>query len=315
MASFHQLQCMRSFVTVADHGSFSRAAHALQIGAASVSEHIGNLERHLGASLFHRTTRSLQLTYEGLRYLQMCREILPRIEDMDSQLASGNAGRRLSGLLSIEMADGVDAFLLDAIQSFQQCNPDVSVHVQRSARPFDLADTNADIAIRSIAPHGPAQGRFTSRILGQSRTAYVAAPEYLDRFGKPETPAQLSTHRCIGYVDPLSGRLWEWYFAGPDGHEFTLDLSCPLAFAQGELRRRAAIAGQGIINDLAHFVAPFVMRGELVSLLQDWTVAQPICHLSYHRERYRSPRISAFVAHLEQWFADPSAQLADPSVP
>lgn len=307
MIAFHQLQCMRSFVAVADHGSFSRAAHALQIGPASVSEHIGNLERHLGASLFHRTTRSLQLTHEGLRYLEMCREILPRITELDRQLARGEVEHRLSGLLRIEMADGVDAFLLEPVRVFQERHPDVTVHIQRSARPFDLVDAGADIAIRSVAPQGPAQGRFTSRILGHSRTVFLAAPAYLDRFGTPDIPQDLIEHRCIGYIDPLSGRLWEWYFAQADGQAFTLNPPCHLALAQGDLRRRAAMAGQGIINDIAHFVAPLVQSGVLVPLLQPWTMPQPICHLSYHRERYRSPRISAFIAHLEQWFADPSA--------
>lgn len=315
MAAFHQLQCMRSFVAVADHGSFSRAAHALQIGAASVSEHVANLERHLDASLFHRTTRSLQLTHEGTRYLEMCRDILPRIEEMDFQLARRDAEQRLSGLLRVEMADGVDAFLLDAVQSFQQRHPDVSIHIQRSARPFDLADAGTDITIRSIAPQGPAEGRFIARILGQSRTAFLASPAYLERFGTPESPQQLVQHQCIGYIDPLSGRLWEWYFTGASGRAFALNLPCRLALAQGDLRRRAAVAGQGVINDIAHFVAPLVQQGQLVPLLQQWTMPQPICHLSYHRERYRSPRISAFVAHLEQWFADAPASLADPSAP
>ena len=90
MATFHQLHCMRSFLTVAEHGSFARAAHALQIGAASVSEHVATLERHLGVALFHRTTRSLHLTHEGRTYLALCRDILPRIAETDARLARGD---------------------------------------------------------------------------------------------------------------------------------------------------------------------------------------------------------------------------------
>ena len=195
MAAFHQLQCMRSFVAVAHHGSFSRAAHALQIGAASISEHVGNLERHLGASLFHRTTRSLQLTHEGVRYLDLCRDILPRIEEMDGELARKEGEQRLAGLLRIEMADGVDAFLLEAVQAFQQRHEEVAIHIQRSSRQFDLTDASADVVLRSIAPQGPAQGRIVSRILGQSRTAFLASPAYLERFGTPETPLELADHQ------------------------------------------------------------------------------------------------------------------------
>lgn len=300
---FHQLQCMRSFMTVADNGSFSRAAHALQIGAASVSEHVGNLERHLGVSLFHRTTRSLRLTHEGERYLALCRDVLGGIDAMDRQLARGADADELSGLLRIEMADGVDGFLLEAVRTFQERHPSLKIHILRSSRPFDLAEGKADVMIRSIAPLEGGHERLVSRIMGQSRTTFLAAPSYLERFGTPQTPEDLLQHRCIGYIDPASGRLWEWYFATPEGGASSLDVPCPLAMTQGDLRRQAAIAGFGVINDIAHFTAQAVRQGLLVPLLSGWTMPQPICHVSYHRERYRSARIDAFVDHLQAWFA------------
>lgn len=295
---------MRSFLTVAEHGSFSRAAHALQIGAASVSEHVSSLERHLGVALFHRTTRSLHLTHEGGAYLALCRDVLPRIAETDARIAQGRTSDALSGLLRIDLSDGVDAFLLDAVRAFQARHPAVTIHMLRSQRQFDLAEAHADIAIRSIAPRYRSQGRILSHVLGRSHTAFLAAPAYLERAGTPQRPEDLLAHRCIGYVDPLSGRLWEWYFRGADGQDMALDVPCALALAQGDLRRHAAMAGEGIINDMAHFIAPLVREGRLVRILTDWTVAQPICHLSIHRERHRAPRIAAFIAHLERWFAD-----------
>jgi LysR family transcriptional regulator for bpeEF and oprC len=299
MPSFHQLQCMRSFVAVAEAGSFARAAHALQIGAASVSEHVANLERHLGAALFHRTTRSLHLTHEGTRYLALCHDILPRIDEMDAELARPGGDAALSGLLRIEMSDGIDAFLLDAVHEFQRLHPAVSIHLYRSQRPFDLAEAHADIAIRAVPP----QGRMPARTLGHSRTIFLAAPAYLDRMGVPQHPQDLLAHRCIGYVDPASGRLWEWYFAEGDRRSFALDVPCPLAFSEGALRRRAAMAGQGIINDIAHFVAEPVQQGMLVPILSDWSMPHPLCHIAVHRERHASPRITAFLAHLDMWLS------------
>ncbi len=315
MATFHQLHCMRSFLTVAEHGSFARAAHALQIGTASVSEHVATLERHLGVALFHRTTRSLHLTHEGQTYLALCRDILPRIAETDARLARGEGEDALSGLLRIDLSDGVDAYLLDAVRAFQARHPEVTIHLLRSHRQFDLAEVHADIAIRSVAPRDRPQDRPYSRLMGRSRTMFLAAPAYLARAGTPVRPEDLMDHRCIGYVDPLSGRLWEWYFEPPDGPGLTLDLPCPLALAQGDLRRRAAMAGEGIINDIAHFVAPFVRTGQLVPILAEWTMAQPICHVSVHRERHRAPRIAAFLAHLERWLdAQPAVPFA-PSEP
>ena len=301
MATFHQLQCMRSFVAVADTGSFSRAAHALQVGAASVSEHVGSLERHLGVSLFHRTTRSVRLTQEGTDYLAMSRDVLDRIGEAERTL-TGGAASALSGLLRVEMSDGVDAFLLGAVQAFQRDHPHVAIQVLRGSHQFDSAMTGADVTIRSVAPQGLDERRIVSRLLGESRTVFLAAPAYLERHGMPDRPEALMAHRCIGYVDPLSGRLWEWYFGDGD-RRFTLDVPCPLAMAQGALRRQAATDGMGIINDIEHYAAPWIADGRLVRLLDAWTMPQPICHLLYPHDRHRAPRTTAFIAHVEQWFA------------
>ena len=304
MATFHQLQCMRSFVAVAEAGSFSRAADALQIGAASVSEHIASLERHLGVSLLQRTTRFMRLTHEGTNYLAMCHDVLDRIAQGERQLAGGSSASALAGLLTIEMSDGVDAFLLPAVQAFQEIHPDVEIHILRTSHQFDGLPGGADLAIRSVAPPRQNDRHVVSRVLGLSRTIFLAAPSYLARHGAPNQPKALMTHRCIGYVDPLTGRLWEWYFMRGGTNPFTLDISCRLAMTQGELRRRAAADGLGIINDLAHFTKSWVEDGSLVPLLEQWTMAQPICHLLYHRDRHRAPRTATFIAHLEQWLAD-----------
>lgn len=293
---------MKSFVAVAQAGSFSRAAHALQLGAASVSDHISNLERHVNVSLVNRTTRSVRLTEEGHVYLAMCQEVLLRIDEVERQLARSGEPFGLSGLLRVEMSDGVDAFLQGAVSDFQAEHPDVRVQILRSNHQFDRTLSGADVIIRSALPAGLEAGRFITRTLGRTRTIFLAAPDYIQRKGIPQSPRELMAHRCIGYVDPLSGRLWEWYFQ--QGEEtFSLDVPCQIAMSQGDLRRRAAINGEGIINDLAHFTTSLVCEKSLVPLLNQWTMPQPICHLIYSRDAYRSPRVSAFVKHIESWFA------------
>ena len=295
---FHQLQCMRSFVAVVETGSFTRAAHALQAAPASVSEHVSSLERHLGASLLHRTTRALRLTEEGRAYLDLCRSVLGQIDD--AERAIGTSPGTLSGVLTVELSDGVDAFLIDAIAAFRAAHPALQLHITGSNRQFDAAPGNADVTIRSVAPRGGEQGREPARQLGRSRTVFLAAPAYLDRHGVPSSPDDLLAHQCIGYLDPHSGRLWEWYFAAK-GRSFARALPCPVAIGRGDLRRRAAAAGMGVINDVVHFAAPFIRSGALVPVLEEWTMPLPICHLAINRDRHRPARVEAFVAHLHDW--------------
>lgn len=300
MAAFHQLQCMRSFVAVAEARSFTRAAHALQTGAASVSDHVGNFERHLDVSLLHRTTRSVRLTDEGLQYLATCREVLDRIDESEQRISRHAAAGKLTGLLRVEMSHGVDDYLHGAVRAFQEDHPGVSIQLLRSDRQFDTTAPRAEVVVRSVLPQGIGPGRPAGLVLGQSRTVFLASPDYLARRGGPAHPDELSEHDCIGYVDPLSGRLWEWYF-GEGGGGFSRRVHCRLAMEQGELRRRAAVEGRGIINDIAWFTRTLVAAGMLVPVLEQWTMPQAICQLYARRDAYRSARVAAFVEAVRQW--------------
>ncbi len=271
MAKFHQLQCMRSFVAVAEARNFTRAADALQISAASISEHVTSLERHLRASLIQRTTRSMRLTDEGNVYLALCRDVLDRIAEAEEHLSPGKTTPSLRGRLTVEMSEGVDAFLLDAICAFQEVHPHVSIRTVRSQHQFDATPGGADVAIRSAPPQAAEMGGVVSRTLGKSRTTFLASPGYLKRHGCPKNPDALLEHRCIGYIDPTTGRLWEWFFGSSKGEPFMLDVPCSLAMMQGALRRHAAAKGLGIINDLAHFVDPWLSDG---SLVQSWKIGR-----------------------------------------
>ena len=304
MSGFNQLSCMRSFLAVAEAGSFTRAAHAIGTGPASVSEHVATLERHLDIALFQRTTRSVRLTEEGASYLEMCRDVLRLITEADRRFANASERSELSGTLTLELSEGVDDFLFPALSAFQQDHPAIILHVRRAVRQFDGSPEGADIAIRSVAPGQGRKRDIVARPLGESRTIFLAAPAYLERFGAPTRPEDLLNHRCIGYIDAFSGRLWEWYFANGDDPPLAIKLPCKLAMAQGALRRRAAVEGLGVINDIDHYARSLVKAGRLVPVLEQWSTPQAICHLLHRPDRHRAPRVSAFIDHLHRWFAE-----------
>lgn len=297
---FNQLQCMRSFIEVVERGNFSRAAHALRLGPASVSEHVANLEQHLGIPLLNRTTRALKLTDEGTRYYALCKSVADQILETEQLLARRVPDSEPAGMLRVEIAEGIDEVSLPAIAEFQECYPNISLQLLRTSHEFDFSKSGSDVMIRSVLPRLEDNG-LVARTLGRSRTAVAAAPAYIERFGTPETPDDLMKHRCIGYVDPLSGRLWEWFFQA-EGRSYSLDVPCTLSMAHGGLRRLAAARGMGVINDLAHIIAPYVKDGALVPLLDRWAMEQPMCHIVYPREQRRSLRTSLFIKFMEAWF-------------
>jgi len=86
-----RLQTMAVFVEVATEGGFAPAARRMNLSPPSVTRAISELEARLGARLLHRTTRSVQVTDAGARYLADCRRILQEVEEADRHAAGMHA--------------------------------------------------------------------------------------------------------------------------------------------------------------------------------------------------------------------------------
>lgn len=291
----NQLQAMKAFVEVVRRGSFARAAHAMHLATATVSAHVANLERHVGVTLLNRTTRTVALTDEGAEYHAVCERVLEQLGEAEAGL--GKSGSSPSGLLRVDAGDGiVSRLLLPVLPEFQKRHPGIALHLLQNEHMFDLSQHGFDVTLRSLlAP--PENTRLIARPLGTTRTVFAASPAYLARHGTPRTPQDLQRHRCIGFIDPLSHRVWEWFFE-KDGKRFSIELPHSLAMARGELRVDAALRGLGIINDLQFNIAPLLRDGRLVSVLEPWCYGASLLHVLYPRTRQASPKLKAFVNFL-----------------
>ena len=190
------LDTLRCFVTVADAGGFAVAARRLGCSATAVTRAIAALEARLGVLLFQRSTRMVRLTEAGERFLQDCRPILNDLHEAE-QAASG-AQAEAQGLLSITAPQmfGIQ-HVAPIVQGFLQAQPRVQVRTLFVNRLVHLLDEGMDVAIR-IAPL-PDSG-LTAVQVGALRRLVVASPAYLAQHGKPLHPADLSSHRAIGFA-------------------------------------------------------------------------------------------------------------------
>ena len=93
------LRCMQAFVTVADLGSFTRAAEQLDVSAVMVGKYVQQLEAHLGTALLQRNTRRQRLTEAGAAYLAGCRQVLEQVQHAEARVAGLQVQPR--GLLRI----------------------------------------------------------------------------------------------------------------------------------------------------------------------------------------------------------------------
>ncbi|WAT00222.1 LysR family transcriptional regulator [Rouxiella chamberiensis] len=282
---FKQLQDMALFALVAETGSFTAAARRAGLPKSSVSQRVSQLEQSLGLRLLNRTTRQLNLTFAGERYLVHCQEMLQASER--AELAILRLRDNPSGRLRITSPAGLGATLLARMNAeFTARYPDVSLEVSVSDQLIDLVQEGFDVALRSGKPQ---DSSLIGRSLGEGPRYLLASPDYLARHPALTSPQQLEMHSCIGH------RAWkEWVLRRHDVyHRWVL----PSAHSTDNLlyARECAMAGAGITLLPAFMCREEVGSGRLVRVLPEWEAESNSLYLVYPSRKLNSPALACFI--------------------
>jgi DNA-binding transcriptional LysR family regulator len=288
-----EVEPLIAFAAVIDAGSFSAAAARLGQTPSGVSRTIARLEKQLGMTLIHRTTRRLDLTEEGAWLLARARSVLA---DLAATEAEAQARRsQPAGLVRVNAATpALDHLLAPLVPGFLDAYPLIQLELASGETVVDLIEERADLAIRiGQLP----DSTLNARRLGSSRLRVLAAPAYLERHGTPAAVEDLARHRLLGFTEPASLNTWPLAHAGGDGWT-----AAPAVVASsGETVRHLALAGAGIAC-LSDFLARGdVDAGRLVPVLDahalPWT--QPVWAVFY-KQGALAPRVAALVEFLAQ---------------
>lgn len=257
------------FARIAHHLSFTRAAQEMGVSRAALSQNLKMLERELGVKLLYRTTRDMSLTEAGQQLLDT---LLPTLGEIEHAVRSlGDAADVPSGLLRLNTSR------LAAKALIEPCLPEFQARFPRIR--FELI---VDNAISNIIADGCDAGIRLGRSLADHVVAVaispplslvvVGSPDYLERHGVPDTPADLARHNCINYRYPGSGALREWDFDDPgtDRH-FTLAVDGKLTTNDNEGMIQAAVQGLGLVQGVDLAMREHLAEGRLVQVLGDWT--------------------------------------------
>jgi len=291
-----RLAALEAFARVAETGSFSAAARALNLSKSLISRQVSALEAELGARLISRTTRSLTLTEAGRGYYEQVTRILAQMEEADlsvSQLQATPRGKlRVNAPMSFSLLR-----LAPALPDFLALYPEIDVDLVMNDRRVDLMEEGFDLAIRI--------GRLTdsslvARKLSPVQRLIVASPAYLAERGTPEVPADLRRHDCLCYSN--ADTIDEWRFCEADGRPVTIEVKGRVRANNGDLLRIAALRGLGFV-DLPNFlVAGDIESGALVPVLQDYVKQDGGVYAVYPHARYLPPKIRVFIDFLaERW--------------
>lgn len=280
-------QGVNEFVAVADHQSFTKAAGQLGLSTAHISRQVRLLESRLGTELVYRTTRRVSLTEAGNLYYQSCRPLLDGLqhaEEAVGELQSIPRGRiRITAPVNwgdYHLAPVLNQFLIDY--------PEISLHCEFTNQKLDLIHEGFDLAIRLGKLDNP---QLVARQLGQRRLHTCAAPEYVKKYGAPQTLSALADHEC------LSGTLDYWRFHDDSG-ERIVKFKSRIRYNSGNALLDAAKYGLGIIQLPDYYVDAALASGELIEILKPYTPEDEGIWALYSSGRQLSPKIRILINHL-----------------
>ena len=284
---------MSVFVAVADQAGFAPAARQLSLSPPSVTRAVSELETRLGARLFHRTTRSVQLTEAGVRYLADCRRILSEIETADQHAAGIHAAP--SGLVSVtaSMLLGrmvLAPVLLDLLDEY----PDISVMAMFADRVVHMYEDGIDVAVR-IADLPDSS--LTAIRVGSVRNVLCASREYLADNSWPNHPSDLTDHNLIDFVNLTTAGKWNF---GDGRKSIAYEPTSRLRVNSAEVAIEAVKNGHGITRVLSYMIATELRSGELEIVLEDFESPPVPVHIVHKEARQTSARVRAVVDYLVQ---------------
>jgi DNA-binding transcriptional LysR family regulator len=286
------LNSLRVFVRVADAGSFTTAAQALDFSTAQVSRLVADLEQHVQARLLQRTTRRLSLTEAGERFLLRARQIL---EDMAEATAEARGAHlEPNGRLRLHCLTGLGVLMTPLIARYCELYPDVVVELTLSQRNPDPLEDGHDVVI-SIAEE-LADSQFVAQAVGRIFSMPCASPGYIARRGLPSHPEQLNEHSCLRMTDPLYGD--EWVFRDEQG-EHTVVPGKTFQSNVPEAMVNASEAGMGI-SLLPFYTATRSLReGTLVRVLGDHRLRERNVYALYPSKRFLDAKVRTWVDFLK----------------
>jgi DNA-binding transcriptional LysR family regulator len=289
-----ELGHMRVFVALAEAGSFRVAGERLGVTRSAVSQSLRRLEDDLGVALVERTTRSVRLTEAGARLHAAARAALGDLERAVDEVRAKEASP--SGLLRLTVSSIAESFLEAAVLTgFLADHPKIRVDLTISDDTDDIVAAGFDAGVRL--------GEVIERdmvaipVSEQQRQLVVAAPGYLRRHRAPRHPRELALHSCIGWRMRPDVAPYRWEFT-EGGRDFDVAVEPRVTTNDMSIMVRLACAGAGLTFGMEETFRAHLVRGELVTVLEEFCAPFPGFYLYYPKRVHPSLRLRALIEHL-----------------
>lgn len=272
-----RLGYLESFLEVLDRGSLSAAARARNVSQPAISQQMAALEADFGTPLLQRTQSGAQATRAGSIVAQYASDMVATHRRMRADLSEleTKAGGALRISISKVMAENPVG---DALQALHAGYPDLNLTVKVEDRLVDVVKEGYDLALRT-GDIGSADAIV--RKIGQFETVLVAAPSYLDRFGRPSHHSKMGQHAFIQYADH---RAYGYQTVHKDGQEAEIELATKLVVDTPSHLMNALVEGLGYARLPKVLAEAYIHSNALEIMLPDYTIEPKDIYLVYpHR--------------------------------
>lgn len=264
------------FLAIARHGNFRRAGLEQGVSASALSHSLKGLEARLGVRLLNRTSRSVMLTPAGEELYAALRQPFEAIGAAVEGLNRFRA--EPTGHIRLNVLEHASTLLLAPIlPRFVDLYPDIQVDVCVSNHLVDVIGEGADAGIRygGTVP----EDMIARRLSADIRWVVVASPIYLELTGTPDHPNDLRGHRCLR-IRLGDDSVYDWEFE-KDGQELSVNVPGAITIDYTHLALRLAAGGAALAYLPEPCVKPFVARGDLKIVLEDWAPMGSGFHIYY----------------------------------
>ncbi len=283
-----RLLLMTVFVAVAEEEGFAGAARRLGMSPPAVTRAIATLEQYLGIKLLNRTTRYVRVTEPGQRYLEDAKRVISAADEADESVVGLNGEPRGHIVVTASVLFG-RLYVMSGIVDYMKRYAGMEVSALFVDRVVNMLEEGVDVAIRiGELP----DSSYRAIRVGSVRRVMCASPKYLEQYGMPQSPEELTQHQIIlaRGLNPSP----EFKFVKNDA-PFSVKVKPRLMVSDNDSAIEAAVGGLGITRLLSYQIAPQLIDGSLKIILSEFeTKAVPV-HIVHNEGRYTSAKIRTFV--------------------
>ena len=299
MSKLPDFEGLAMFAKVAEERSFAAAARAMGVSVATVSRAVTRLEERLGGRVFNRTSRRLALTDFGHTLAERASKILADAEAAEDFAREASSRPRGLVKLTAPLSFGT-RWVAPMLPEFFRRYPDIAVDLHLTDAQTDLIGEGFDAALRIAVLE---DSSLVARLIAPVRRFVVASPPYIARYGRPQHPHDLVTHRCLSYTNRSKRDVWRFTHR-KTGEEAPITPTGPLRGTSAEALLPTVLEGLAI-TELPEFIATqYFPDGQLEPILNGWRLPEGGLYFVTPTARARPAKVSALADFLIAELAD-----------